>query len=101
MTAITGARLSMDVLASVMNATLAIILIKETGWRSLIPALLMCSLLWRLDHVNSPQPILLVAAIAACVIVLVARGPALRSLRVAGVVVCALSTATMQLLGRL
>jgi hypothetical protein len=101
MTFITGARLAMDVLASVMNATLAIILIKETGWRSLIPTLLMCSLLWRLDHVESPQAILLAAAIVACVIVLVARGPAVRSLRVAAVIVCALSTATMQALGRL
>jgi hypothetical protein len=53
----------------------------------------------RLDHTLPPQPVLL--AIAACAVVAVARGSGLRSLRLAGVIVCALSTATMQVLGRL
>ena len=101
MTLIAGARLAMDLLLSGSNAVLATLLLKETGWRSLVPALLMCMLVGRVGGVTSPQPCLLVTAIAACAVVAVARGPGLRSLRLAAVIVCALSTAAMHVVDRL
>ena len=96
MTLIAAARLAMGLLLSASNAVLATLLLKETGWRSLIPALLMCTLLGRLERVTSPQPALLALAIAACAVVFLARGPGLRSLRLCAVVVCSLSTAIVQ-----
>ncbi|HXS18358.1 MAG TPA: hypothetical protein VN764_14265 [Polyangiaceae bacterium] len=101
MTLIAAARLAMDLLFSASNAVVATLSLKETGWRSLVPALLMCMLVVRLDRVKSPQPALLASAIAACVVVLLARGPGLRSLRLCAVVVCSLSTATLQVVDRL
>jgi hypothetical protein len=101
MTIIAAARLAMDLLFSASNAVLAIVLLEETGWRSLIPTLLMCMLLARLERVDSPQPALLAIAIAACIVVLFARGPGLRSLRLCAVVVCSLSAATVQVVDRL
>jgi hypothetical protein len=101
MTIMAAARLAMDLLLSASNAVLAALLLKETGWRSLIPALLMCMLVGRLERVDSPQPALLAIAIAACVVVQFARGPGLRSLRLGAVVVCSLSAATVQVVDRL
>jgi hypothetical protein len=101
MTLIAAARLAMDLLLSASNAVVATLLLKETGWRSLVPALMMCMLVGRLERVQSPQPALLAVAIAACVVVLLARGPGLRSLRLCAVVVCSLATATVQLVDRL
>ena len=101
MTLIAEARLAMDLLLSASNAVVATLLLNEMGWRSLVPALLMCTLVARLERVASTQPALLAIAIAACVIVLLARGPALRSLRLCAVVVCSLTTAAMQVVDRL
>jgi hypothetical protein len=101
MTLIAAARLAMDLLFSASNAVVATLLLKETGWRSLVPALMMFMLVGRLERVRSPQPALLAVAIAACVIVLLARGPGLRSLRLCAVVVCSLATATVQAIDRL
>jgi len=101
MTLIAAARLAMDLLLSASNAVVATLLLKETGWRSLVPALLMCMLVAKLERVQSPQPALLAVAIAACVVVLLARGPGLRSLRLYAVVVCSLSTAIVQAVDRL
>ena len=101
MTLIAAARLAMDLLLSASNAVVATLLLKETGWRSLIPALLMCMLVGRLERVQSPHPALLAIAIAACGVVLLARGPGLRSLRLCAVVVCSLATATAQVVARL
>ena len=101
MTLIAAARLAMDLLLPASNAVLANLLLKETGWRSVVPGLLMCMLVGRLEGVASPQPALLVIPIAACVVVLLARGPSLRSLRRYAVVVCALSTAVVQVVDRL
>jgi hypothetical protein len=95
MTLIAAARLAMDLLLSASNGVVAALLLKETGWRSLVPALLMCMLLGRLERLESPQPALFAIAIAACVLVLLARGPGLRSLRLCAVVACSLSTAAM------
>ncbi len=101
MTLIDAGRLAMDLLLSASNAVLAILLLKETGWRSLVPALLMCMLVGRLERVESPQLALLAVAIAACVVVVLARGPGLRCLRIGAVVVCSLATATVQVAHRL
>jgi hypothetical protein len=101
MTLITWARLAMDLLLSASNAVLATLLLKETGWRSVVPALLMCMLVARLERVRSPQPYLLAAAVAACAVVVVARGSGLRALRLTAIIVCALSSATMQVVDRL
>ena len=101
MTLIDAARLAMDLLLSASNAVVATLLLKEAGWRSLVPALMMCLLVGRLERVQSPQPALLAVAIAACVVVVLARGPRLRSLRLCAVVVCSLSTATMHVVDRL
>jgi hypothetical protein len=101
MTLIAATRLAMDLLFSASNAVVATLLLKETGWRSLVPALLMCMLVGRMDRVESPQPALLAIAIAACVVVLLARGPGLRSLRFYAVVACSLSTAIVQVVDRL
>ena len=101
MTLIAEARLAMDLLFSASNAVVATLLLKETGWRSLVPALMMCMLVARLERVQSPQPALLAVAIAACVVVLLARGPGLRFLRLGAVIVCSLATATLQVVDRL
>jgi hypothetical protein len=101
MTLLAAARVAMDLLLAGSNAVLATLLLRETGWRSLVPALLMCMLVGRLEGVQSPQPALLAVAIAACVVVLLARGPGLRSLRLCAVVVCSLATATVQVVHRL
>ena len=101
MTLIDAARLAMDLLLSVSNAVVAIVLINETGWRSLIPALMMFMLVGRLERVQSPQPVPLAVAIAGCVVVLVARGPRWHSLRLGAVVVCSLATATAHVVARL
>ena len=96
-----GARLAVELVLAASNAVVATLALKETGWRSVVPAILMCMLVARLERVKSPQPFLVATAIAACVIVIVARGPGLRSLRLAAVVACALSTAAMQVVDRL
>jgi uncharacterized membrane protein YccC len=101
MTLTTEARLAMDLLYSASNAVVALVLLKETGWRSLVPALMMGMLVWRVERVESPQPALFAVAIAACLVVLLARGPGLHSLRVGAVVVCSLSSATLQVVDRL
>ena len=101
MTLMVGARLAADLVFAASNAVVATLVLKETGWRSVVPAILMCMLVARLDRVQSPQPFLLAAAITACVIVMVARGPGLRSLRLAAVIACALSTTAMQVVDRL
>lgn len=91
----------MDLLLSASNGVVAALLLKETGWRSLVPALLMWILVARLDNVESPPAALRAIAIAACVVVLLARGPRLRTLSLCAVVVCSLTTATVQVMGRL
>lgn len=101
MTIIEYARLTMDVLFSASNAALAIILVNETRWHSLLPALFMYMLLARLDRVEHPNTCLLATAIVACVIVLVAHGSRLRTLRLAAIVICAASTATLHVVDRL
>lgn len=101
MTLIAVARLAMDLLFSASNAVVATLLLKETGWRSLVPALLMCMVVARLERVQSPQPALLAVAIAACVVVLLARGPSLRYVRLCAVVVCSLAAATVHAVDRL
>jgi hypothetical protein len=101
MTLIAAARLAMALLLPASNAVVATLLLKETGWRSLVPALLMCVLVGSLESVRSPQPALLAVAIAGCGVVIVARGTGLRSLRLVAVVVCSLATATAQVVDRL
>jgi len=101
MTAMAAARLTAELLLPASNAVVAILLLRETGWRSLVPALLMFMLVARLERVPSPQPYLLAAAVAACVVVSVARGSRLRPLRLAAVIICALGTAAIQVQARL
>jgi predicted branched-subunit amino acid permease len=91
----------MDVLLSASNGVVAILLLKETGWRSAVPALLMCMLVGKLERVQSPQPALLAVAISACVVVLLARGPRLLPMRLCAVLACSLATATVHVLDRL
>jgi len=101
MTLIAAVRLSMDLLLSASNAVVAAVLLKETGWRSLVPPLLMSMLVARADGVKSPQPALLAVAVAACVLLLWARDPRLRLLRLGAVIACSLTTAAVQVLARL
>ncbi len=101
MTPMAMARLAMDLLLPASNAVLATLLLKETGWRSLVPGLLMCMLVAKLERVQSPQPALLVVASTACVVVFLARTPRLRFLRLGAVVVCAFAAATAHLVDRL
>ncbi len=73
MTLIAEARLATDLLLPASNAVLATLLVNETGWRSLVPPLLMGMLLQRLERVESPRPALLATDFAACVVALLAR----------------------------
>lgn len=101
MTFVAAVRLAMDLLLVASNAVVAVLLLQETGWRSLVPGLLMCMLVARLERVHSPLPALLAVAIAACAAVFLARGPGLRAVRLGAVVACALATATLQVVDRL
>jgi hypothetical protein len=100
MTGLVVARLAMDLFLVAANAILATVLLKETGWRSFLPGLLAWMLVARLDRIESPQPYVVGIAIAAAVVVTVARGAGLRLLRLVAVVVCALSTAVLQVSAR-
>jgi hypothetical protein len=98
---VSAARLALEVAIPTCCAVLAALLLKATGWPSLMPPLLMSLLVLRLDRVKAPEPAILAASIAGCVLLLVARGPRLRRLRLAAIVICALATATLQLAGLL
>jgi len=91
----------MDLLYAASNAVVAIVLLKETGWHSLVPPLMMGVLVARADDVKSPQPALLAAAVVACIVLILARGPRLRRLRLGAVIACSLATAGVQVLARL
>jgi hypothetical protein len=101
MTFLVVARLAMDLLLIAANAILALVLLKETGWRSFAPALLAWAIVARLDGIESPQPHMVGIAVAAAVVVTVARGAGLRLWRLVAVAVCALSTAVLQVSARL
>jgi hypothetical protein len=89
------------VVAACGTLVVAIVLLNETGWRSWVPAILMCLQLLKLEDLADPQPHLVAAAVAACLIVVFARGPRLRSLRLAGVIICTISATTLQLADQL
>jgi hypothetical protein len=90
-------RLALGVVAAGGTLVVAIVLLNEAGWRSWVPAILMCLQLLKVEDVAAPQPYLVAAAVAACIVVVFARAPRLRSLRLAGVIICTLSTTTLQL----
>ena len=94
-------RLALCVVAACGNLVVAIVLLNETGWRSWVPAILMCLQLLKVEDVATPQPHLVGAAVAACLVVVFARGSRLRSLRLAGVIICTISATTLQLADQL
>jgi glucose-6-phosphate-specific signal transduction histidine kinase len=95
-TFVATARLALEILLPASHAIAATLLVKATGWQALVPTILMGVLVLRLENIPSPQPALLVGAVATWVIVLVARRASQRRARTAAIAACALCTAALQ-----
>lgn len=92
-----AASLSMPVAFSVA----AIGFLDASGYRSWMPAVAMFSPVLLLYRLPAPSPLLVVLAIASWLVVLLARGPRCRTLRLSAILACGVCTLTLQLLGTL